>query len=397
MAAAAAAAVAAARGSQRRVAQRARRLQRERGGNRVHSQHRNDIEAALHLQLLAAEPGVRLEQICLLDHSGPGYRPRHLHLQCIFTDGSASAWLSVDGTLPTLREALRAVQSSRVRLHVHDEPEEEEDEEPNGGAASARTVEALPRLTLEERSAERLVEDGIDSCPFCLEAFGVGDEVVCMPCPGMHIAHTACMRQWLKVASTCPSCRFMLPHGAPDRMIHLLVAPARLQLARIRDALAPPCQPCIEDDEPLEDAVAPLAEPIPPPMAPIEEGSPNMHKALLPASSPYDHRTAAEAAASATAAAMAAAANAAAAALERAQSDEAREVAELHQMFRSGSGSPRLLSPSDVPRVWQPLNSGYATQPTDLRPAARGSVRTAESRLRQLLMPWGRRAIQEGA
>lgn len=130
---------------------------------------------------LVVEPGVLLEQICVLDHSGHGYRPRHLHIQCHFTDSSSSVWLNIDGTLPQLRDALRALQPSpRVRLHMHADDEEEA---PNGGAASARAIGALPRLKLEPQSVSRLAADDVDSCPFCLEVFAEDDEILCMPCP----------------------------------------------------------------------------------------------------------------------------------------------------------------------------------------------------------------------
>ena len=76
------------------------------------------MEAVLRMQLLAA-PDARLEQVCVLDHSLPGYRPRHLHIQCFFSDGSAGMWLNIDGNLSVLREVLRVVQPwSPVRLHV---------------------------------------------------------------------------------------------------------------------------------------------------------------------------------------------------------------------------------------------------------------------------------------
>jgi hypothetical protein len=356
-------------------------------------QNRIEIESALRLLLLAAEPGVRIERVCLLDHSSPGYRPRHLHVQCIFTDGSFSVWLTVDGTVPTLREALRAVQPGRVRIHVHEELEEEEEEEaPNGGAASARTVAALPCLTLEKRSADHLAADGIDSCPFCLEGFVTGDEVLCMPCPGKHIAHAPCMHQWLQIASTCPSCRFMLPHGLPSAELHTLIDPARSELAKLR--LTPrtsvTCGECETDDDdittsmPAAGGAAGGAAGVAAggaagssagslPMDTAREGdklfdahndAQKLNVAALHRPE-FDHRTAAEAMASASASAMAAAAAASAAAaaraepyrdrfiaaaaaaaasLDEAQSAEAREMAELLELLRSGSQSPRHLS-----------------------------------------------------
>ena len=350
-------------------------------------QNRIEIESALRLLLLAAEPGVRIERVCLLDHSSPGYRPRHLHVQCIFTDGSFSVWLTVDGTVPTLREALRAVQPGRVRIHVHEELEEEEEEEaPNGGAASARTVAALPCLTLEKRSADRLAADGIDACPFCLEGFVTGDEVLCMPCPGKHIAHAPCMHQWLQIASTCPSCRFMLPHGLPSSELHTLIDPARSELTKLR--LTPrtssvTCGECQTDDDDITTSMptaAGAAGGAPGssgagglPMDTAREGdkfdkfdAPKQNVTALYRPE-FDYRTAAEAVASASASAMAAAAAASAAAaaraepyrdrfiaaaaaaaasLDEAQSAEAREVAELHELLRSGSQSPRHLSTS---------------------------------------------------
>ena len=216
---------------------------------------RHEILSALRIALQAAGSDVRLEQVCVLDHSTYGFQPRHLHLQCHFDDGAVSSWYTVNGTYAGLQAAVNAVQPTPlVHLALHDEYGEEQQATDdstayNGGPASFRVVSVLPKLRLDERSASQLAIDGIDACPFCLDGFEAGSEVLVMPCAGTHIAHAACSREWFKVASTCPSCRFMLPKTVSESALQSLIAAAQQEMQRIRNALPPPCQPADDEDQ----------------------------------------------------------------------------------------------------------------------------------------------------
>ena len=195
-------------------------------------------------------------QVCVIDHTSPLVAEGlpHLHIQFLFSGHTRTAWAYVDTDLATLNEAIlswsaRSRHRISLRVHLHEEMPS------NGGPADAEAVAALPRLVLQQASAERLSADGYDACPICLDKYDAGDEVVCMPCSGNHISHTPCLVKWLATASTCPSCRFMLPSkgSAPvTTELYDLCAGARATLERIRRDEAAPCPPC--DPEPSDDA-----------------------------------------------------------------------------------------------------------------------------------------------
>ena len=192
----------------------------------------------------------------MIDHTSPLVAEGlpHLHIQFLFSGHTRTAWAYVDTDLATLNEAIlswsaRSRHRISLRVHLHEEMPS------NGGPADAEAVAALPRLVLQQASAERLSADGYDACPICLDKYDAGDEVVCMPCSGNHISHTPCLVKWLATASTCPSCRFVLPSkgSAPvTTELYDLCAGARATLERIRRDEAAPCPPC--DPEPSDDA-----------------------------------------------------------------------------------------------------------------------------------------------
>ena len=215
------------------------------------------ISALLDLHERASTRNSRLVQVCVIDHTSPlvaEERLPHLHLQFLFSGHTRTAWAYVDTDLATLNEAIlswsaRSRHRISLRVHLHEEMPS------NGGPADAEAVAALPRLVLQQASAERLSADGYDACPICLDKYDAGDEVVCMPCSGNHISHTPCLVKWLATASTCPSCRFMLPSkgSAPvTTELYDLCAGARATLERLRRDEAAPCPPC--DPEPSDDA-----------------------------------------------------------------------------------------------------------------------------------------------
>lgn len=198
-------------------------------------------------------------QICFVDHSGPAYTSPHIHVQCLFSDQSRSPWLNFPGSnAMALRQACANLrgpgQGARIRLHRH---EQGESEAPNGGAANKSVVSAIPRLVLSERAAARLAAEGHETCPYCLEAFSAGEEVMAMPCAGTHVAHADCTTRWLAVGSTCPTCRFALPKRPTATEIADLVVPAQAELARLDaagDELPLICQD-IDDEDAVDAAV----------------------------------------------------------------------------------------------------------------------------------------------
>ena len=205
----------------------------------------------------------QLIQICYVDHSSHQFAVPHIHLQLLFADRSTTHWINCPGgNVQALRAALCNLRISlSVRLHAHD-VSSGEDAPPNVVKAEEAVVTALPRLVLTAASAAHLAidSDGTERpCPFCLETFAEGDEVLFMPCAACHVGHTSCTERWLGVSSTCPTCRFALPRGLSDDELATLIAPASLELARIRDGTPPLlCQPVVDDDDELPSS-APLS------------------------------------------------------------------------------------------------------------------------------------------
>eukprot|EP00747_Dinoflagellata_sp_TGD_P167695 gnl/TRDRNA2_/TRDRNA2_192578_c0_seq1.p1 gnl/TRDRNA2_/TRDRNA2_192578_c0~~gnl/TRDRNA2_/TRDRNA2_192578_c0_seq1.p1 ORF type:complete len:386 (+),score=77.56 gnl/TRDRNA2_/TRDRNA2_192578_c0_seq1:70-1227(+) len=67
--------------------------------------------------------------------------------------------------------------------------------------ADSDTIEALPTRAYDGDASK--VAD--TNCQICMEDFKEGDELKTLPC--FHIFHAACIDQWLKVNSICPTCR----------------------------------------------------------------------------------------------------------------------------------------------------------------------------------------------
>mmetsp|Transcript_16541 Transcript_16541/g.34939 ORF Transcript_16541/g.34939 Transcript_16541/m.34939 type:complete len:347 (-) Transcript_16541:202-1242(-) len=199
---------------------------------------RTNVEECLTLQLAATDVDARLVQVCVVDHSA--YAPPHLHLQLLFSDRSRSPWVGVNNaTLLDLQSVLEALreQTGRLRLHIH---------EPAlpANPASKAVVQALPRHVLLPAEAALLHADGAATCPICLSEYGGGDEIVCMPCLGLHKAHWGCMHRWLDGASTCPTCRYALPNKAEDGepASAELMRRAEAEIMRVRNCEPAPCR-----------------------------------------------------------------------------------------------------------------------------------------------------------
>lgn len=77
-----------------------------------------------------------------------------------------------------------------------------------GQQAGAPPMPAERIQALESEVLEEEVED-MGSCPICVEAFQVGDQIQYPGCHGsrLHGCHPRCLQGWLSRHSTCPVCR----------------------------------------------------------------------------------------------------------------------------------------------------------------------------------------------
>ena len=70
-------------------------------------------------------------------------------------------------------------------------------------------------------------------------AVAASDEIACMPCTGLHKAHSGCFAKWLQQRSNCPMCRWS--HAdVPVEAMPGLISRAEGELQRLRDEPLPP-------------------------------------------------------------------------------------------------------------------------------------------------------------
>jgi len=104
----------------------------------------------------------------------------------------------------------------------------------DSGDAGASTAATAVHCRLVEGPAP-----GTEQCPVCQDGYGVGDEVVFMPC--QHAFHDDCIAPWLQKRNTCPLCRHQLP-AEPVAVGPLAAAAAEAErqrgLQREREAIA---------------------------------------------------------------------------------------------------------------------------------------------------------------
>lgn len=188
----------------------------------------------MQLQLASCD-SERPVQLCIVDHSNSN----HVHVQVHFSNGRHSPWHQVTNVcLQDVRETLR-LSFPNIRIHLHGE-----EQRPPNPPAAASFVDALPKATLCAAAATMMMTDGGDEscCNICLEEFGVGDVLACMPCKGMHKFHKHCLARWLSSASTCPCCQWRVPRTMTTAELKALLAPAKAECLRLAAAQPPPCQ-----------------------------------------------------------------------------------------------------------------------------------------------------------
>eukprot|EP00811_Abedinium_folium_P034935 NODE_7773_length_1551_cov_8.372191.p1 GENE.NODE_7773_length_1551_cov_8.372191~~NODE_7773_length_1551_cov_8.372191.p1 ORF type:complete len:413 (+),score=132.68 NODE_7773_length_1551_cov_8.372191:81-1241(+) len=102
---------------------------------------------------------------------------------------------------------VRGPDGQRVQLPLHSvlQMVRNHEERRQTGAAD-EAIEALPtRIYRGVRAAAGEAGSEHSRCQVCMEDFAEGDELRTLPC--LHLFHTACVDQWLKVNSICPTCR----------------------------------------------------------------------------------------------------------------------------------------------------------------------------------------------
>ena len=67
-------------------------------------------------------------------------------------------------------------------------------------AASSSVIDNIPLIRIDIAPE--------DPCPICQEDFPIGTQVASLPCS--HIFHADCIKNWLRLRNTCPTCRHEL-------------------------------------------------------------------------------------------------------------------------------------------------------------------------------------------
>ncbi|KAH3767822.1 RING finger protein [Pelomyxa schiedti] len=75
--------------------------------------------------------------------------------------------------------------------------------------ASTSAISTLPTVKIQQKHI-----DDKEECNVCKDDFQLDEEVVMLPCK--HLYHQDCIKPWLNMHNTCPSCRFELPTDDAD-------------------------------------------------------------------------------------------------------------------------------------------------------------------------------------
>ncbi|KAI7816324.1 hypothetical protein BC939DRAFT_469498 [Gamsiella multidivaricata] len=76
--------------------------------------------------------------------------------------------------------------------------------------ATDEIIDNIPHHKLTDEELEAKTE-----CSVCKDEFAKEDNLLQLPCK--HIFHEDCIKPWLKVSGTCPTCRFSLVSGSDER------------------------------------------------------------------------------------------------------------------------------------------------------------------------------------
>lgn len=117
------------------------------------------------------------------------------------------------GIIPVVVNVEVKVISPEMAAQIHSRMEAERRENHRSPMRREAEVAATPakKAAVEALVRERvLMSDEERECVICLESFGMGMEVIRMPC--LHVYHKDCILQWLERTHFCPFCRFKLPY-----------------------------------------------------------------------------------------------------------------------------------------------------------------------------------------
>ena len=125
-----------------------------------------------------------------------------------------------------------------------------------GQPSNEDVVELLPRRVISLTTSESLAAVD-DSCAICLEGYAEGEELVCLPCDGLHKGHWRCLRRWLQGAHTCPQCRWSLPRSASSGDLPALMSLGESELERLRALPSGKSKRCTSSESSRESSLAP--------------------------------------------------------------------------------------------------------------------------------------------
>jgi hypothetical protein len=86
--------------------------------------------------------------------------------------------------------------------------------EPRG--ANKETIDRLPIVKFDKEKAQEASrqDQSIYACAVCMEDYKEQEALLVLPCN--HQFHRKCVRTWLQISKTCPTCRTSIAGGVAD-------------------------------------------------------------------------------------------------------------------------------------------------------------------------------------
>ena len=164
----------------------------------------------------ACPPSTGRWPVYVIDHAD------HVHVRIDNVSG-ATEWVQVSAPREDLLLALDEA-AIPYAIHLHDD---------SSAGCSEAVIGALHRETVSAIEPE-CNTTGAETCAICCDCFNPGDEVVSLPCS--HRDHAACIKPWLRRATSCPTCRANVTRnsvGLPDESSTSVVESPMLRHATI--------------------------------------------------------------------------------------------------------------------------------------------------------------------